>query len=370
MIFSGHNRYQHAPDYIILLTAVFLTVFGLIMLTSASSDLGQWKFGDSYFYLKHQLIYGFSIGLIGFWAGSKIYYRRYQNLTVPFLILALLSLVLIFTPLGVSSGSASRWLKLGPITFQPSELLKIPFILYLASWLGNRSYRQQSFWGGFLPFLIIIGLVGTLLILQPSTSAAAILMAVALIIYFKSGAKLSYIVYALMLGIAAFLILSYFTPYRWERIKTFFNPEVDIQSSSYQLNQARIAIGSGGLRGVGYGKSTTKIHYLPQPIDDSIFAVIAEELGFIGAAILIFIFTVLATRSFLIARKVTDDFGQLLLVGFGSLIAIQVFIHIGAISGLIPLTGVPLPFVSYGGTALAVFMTISGIIVNISKYTS
>lgn len=364
-----NHKYSHAPDYLIGLGTFFLVVFGLIILTSASSDLGQLKFGDSYFYLKHQLLYGFSVGLLGFWFASKFYYRYYQNLAVPLLIISLIMLVLIFTPLGITSGGANRWLRIGPLIFQPSELLKISFAIYLASWLSNKSHRQQSFFGGFLPFLMITGLVGVLLILQPSTSTAIIMLATALIIYFKSGAKISYIIYALFLGLTAFLVVSYLTPYRWERIKTFLNPDANARSSSYQLNQALIAIGSGGLKGVGYGKSTTKLHYLPQPIDDSIFAIIAEELGFIGSAALILIFSAIIIRSFILSKRITDEFGQLLLVGFGSLIAIQSFMHIGSISGLIPLTGVPLPFISYGGTALAVFMTISGIIINISKYT-
>jgi cell division protein FtsW len=150
---------------------------------------------------------------------------------------------------------------------------------------------------------------------------------------------------------------------------SYLKPDANTQTSSYQINQALIAIGSGGMTGVGFGKSTTKLRYLPQPVDDSIFAIIAEELGFVGSSILIFSFTLLVIRSFILSRKISDDFGKLLLIGFGSLIAIQAFIHIGAISGLIPLTGVPLPYISYGGTALAIFMTISGIIVNISKYT-
>ena len=283
-------------------------------------------------------------------------------------MVSLVFLILIFTPLGRSSGGASRWLAIGPLIFQPSELLKITFILYLAAWLSNKKHRQEQFWGGFVPFLIICGLIATMLIFQPSTSSAVIILAVALIVYFASGARISYIVGTILLGLIAFLVLSYSTPYRWQRITSFLHPEQNVQGSSYQLNQALNAIGSGGLWGVGFGKSTTKIRSLPQPIDDSIFAVIAEELGFVGAVALLSVFLVFITRIFILARKTQNDFGRLMLIGFGSLFTIQTFMHIGSISGLIPLTGVPLPFISYGGTALAIFMTISGIIVNISKY--
>ncbi|MBI4991885.1 MAG: cell division protein FtsW [Candidatus Harrisonbacteria bacterium] len=364
-----NSRNGHAPDYVIPICTFFLVIFGLIMLASASSDLGQAKFGYSYFYLKHQIIFGLSLGIAGIWFGSKFYYKHYQGVAPFLLLISIAMLLLVFTKLGVTSGGAARWLNLGPLTFQPSELLKITFIVYIAAWLSGKAYRQKSFWGGFVPFLIISGLVALLLILQPSTSVAAILIMTALIIYFTSGAKFSYIISTIILGILALLVISYLTPYRWERIKSFLDPSQNTQTSSYQLNQSLIAIGSGGLWGVGFGKSTTKLRYLPQPIEDSIFAIIAEELGFIGSILLILTFVVLAVRIFLLSKKIPDDFGKLLLIGFGSLIAIQTFIHIGAISGILPLTGVPLPYISYGGTALAIFMTISGIIINISKYT-
>lgn len=363
------NSHSRTPDYVIVLSTFFLVIFGLIMLTSASSDLGQEKFGDSYFYLKHQLAYGLSLGLIGFFAASNLYYRHYQKFAVLLLIVSIVSLILVFTPLGLTSGGATRWLQLGPASFQPSELLKITFIVYLASWLSNKAHRRQNLWGGFIPFLILCGLISGLLILQPSTSTAVILMATALIVYFVSGARISYIAATVVLGLIALLVISYLTPYRWARIMSFVNPDANTQTSSYQINQALIAIGSGGTFGVGFGESTTKLRYLPQPIDDSIFAVIAEEFGFLGSLLLIFLFISIVIRSFILSKKAPDEFGKLLLVGFGSLIAIQAFIHIGAISGLLPLTGVPLPYISYGGTALAIFMTISGIIVNISKYS-
>ncbi|NCN53235.1 FtsW/RodA/SpoVE family cell cycle protein [Candidatus Wolfebacteria bacterium] len=369
MSFLSIKKRGHAPDYVIISCTFLLVVFGLVMLSSASSDLGQIRFGDSYFYLKHQVLYGLSLGLFLFWLTSNyIYYKYYQTFSVVGLIITFLFLLLVYTPLGVTLGGATRWIALGPVLFQPSELLKITLVIYLASWLG-KSYRQQSFWGGFVPFLIILGLVGLILIFQPATSVAAILILTALIIYFVSGARWSYIFGTFLLGFLAFLLISYMTPYRWDRIKSFIDPSENTQSSSYQINQSLIAIGSGGVGGVGFGKSTTKLHYLPQPIDDSIFAIIAEELGFVGVSILMGLFIVLIIRSFILSGKINDSFGKLVLVGFGSLIAIQVFVHIGAVSGLIPLTGMPLPFISYGGTALAVFMAISGIIVNISKYT-
>jgi len=358
-----------SPDYLIIFCVAFLVIFGLVMLASASSYLGQTKFGDSYYYLKHQLMYGLSIGLVGFIATSMIYYRRYEKIAIFLLILSIALLVLVFTPMGSNSSGADRWIKIGPVNFQPSELLKITFIIYLAAWLGKNIERAKSFAGGFLPFLVISAIIAGLLIKQPATSAVVILMFTGLAIYFVSGARISYILGTIIVGAAALAMIIYITPYRFNRVMTFLNPDADLQAAGYHINQAKIAIGSGGLLGVGYGESTTKMRYLPEPIGDSIFAVIAEELGFVGGTTFILVFFILVFKIFWLARRVPDKFGQLLLVGFGTLIALQTFVNIGAISGILPLTGMPLPFISFGGTALAVFMTISGIIVNISKYS-
>ena len=356
------------PDYLIMTCLALLVVFGLTMLASASSNLGKIKFDDTYYYLKHQLIYGLIPGALGFFFLSRIYYRSYEKFAVVFLIVSIVLLSLVFTPLGVTAKGANRWLSFGPITFQPGEIVKITFILYLAAWLSKGKERQKNFLRGFLPFVLIIGSLAALLLGQPATSTAAILIGTALIIYFMSGARWLYVLGFGLVGALIFLSLIYTTPYRWERIKAFLDPNSNIQTTGYHLNQARIAIGSGGLTGVGFGKSTTKISYLPEPVGDSIFAIIAEEFGFIGASVMATLFLFLILRIFLLSRKTADGFARLILIGFGTLIAFQVFIHIGAISGLLPLTGTPLPFVSYGGTALAVFMSMGGIAVNISKY--
>ncbi len=197
----------------------------------------------------------------------------------------------------------------------------------------------------------------------------AIIVLTALIVYFVSGAKLSYLFGTAALGILLIITVSIFTPYRWNRIMAYINPESNIQSSGYHINQALIAIGSGGFLGVGYGQSATKVSFLPEPIGDSIFAVIAEEFGFLGSSIVVLVFTILVTRIFILSMRTEHKFGQLLLVGFGSIIGIQSFVNIAAISGLIPLTGMPLPFISYGSTAMIAMLTMLGIIINISSYS-
>lgn len=359
----------HKPDYLIIICLAVLVVFGLVTLASASSHLGQTKFGDSLYYLKHQMLYGLGLGFLGFLAAYKINYRRYEKAAIFLLLLSIVTLVLVFTPLGFKAGGAERWVRIGLITFQPAEFLKITFILYLAAWLAGQKDRHKSFYKGFVPLFVILAVIAGLLFKQPATTTVVIIIASAMIIYFISGAKIRYLGAVALMGALAIGSLIYLTPYRLERVMSFLQPEANPLGGGYHINQALIAIGSGGLTGVGFGESTTKIQYLPEPIGDSIFAVMAEEFGFIGSLALITIFAVLVLKIMFLARKTRDRFGKLALIGFGSLISLQVFVNIAAISGLIPLTGVPLPFISYGGTSLAIFITMGGIIVNISKYS-
>lgn len=360
----------HKPDYFLLALIFILTAAGLVILSTASSSLGEIRFNDSYYYLKHQIKNGLIVGIAGFFLGYFIYYQHYRKISLIFLILNIVFLALVFTKFGVNAGGAKRWLEFGPISFQPAEILKISFILYLAALLTNKNTeRLQSALSGFLPFLVVSGIIVLLLLLQPATSTVVILLASAFAVYFVSGARLRYIfsLILIFLGVLGFAI--YATPYRKERILSFLDANRDVRGSNYQLNQSLIALGSGGLFGIGYGESKNKVSYLPAPIDDSIFAIIGEELGFVGAGGIIVLFAMLVSRLLWIAKNMRNKFGRLLLVGFASIIAFQSLVNMAAISGIIPITGIPLPFISYGGTALAVFLTMSGIIVNISKYT-
>lgn len=362
-------KHTYHADYLVLYVFVALVIFGFVALSSASSDLAKHDFGSAYYYIFHQALYGLTLGVVGFLAAFFTPYEKYKKFAPLILLIALAGLLLSFTQLGFTSGGATRWVNLGPFTFQPAELLKIGLIVYLAAWLsGGRGKRATDFINGFVPFIMICGFIVFLLLLQRSTSAIIILMSAGLAIYFASGARLRYVTAMIVGGILAIALLIYATPYRSQRLTTFFNPMEDIQGAGYQINQALTTIGSGGLFGVGYGNSFSK-RYLPERIGDSIFAIIAEEFGFVGATALILVFLFMIVRGFLLAGKVRDPFGKLLLVGFSTVIGAQVFMHIGSISGLIPLTGVPLPFISYGGTALAIFMTIIGIMLNVSRKT-
>ena len=365
------GRSGHHPDYLLLAVIFLLVIGGLAVLTSASSDLGKIKFNDSYYYLKHQILYGLLPGLFFFVIAYFVPYRVYRALALPFLLANLFLLTLVFTKLGVTSNGASRWLALGSFTFQPAELLKLSFVIYLAAWFANTSAnRARNVSEGLVPFLIICALTTGLLAAQPATSVVVILMTAALAIYFVSGARWKHIFVVIGGGLLVLALLVIATPYRFARISSFLAPHgTDAQGAGYHLNQALIALGSGGIFGVGYGQSPSKATALPEAVDDSIFAVVGQELGFIGAGLLLALFGTLTFRLFWIARDTRDAFGKLILIGFGTIVTFQAVVNVGAISGLLPLTGVPLPFVSYGGTALAVFLAMAGVSVNVSRYT-
>ncbi len=360
----------HHPDYFLLAAVFLLTVAGLAILTSAGGDLGKLKFNDSYYYLKHQLISGLLFGLVGFIAGYALPYKLYRNWALILLIANLALLILVFTPLGVRSGGSTRWLSIGSITFQPAEFLKLFFVLYVAAFFSHpKMNRAKNVKSGIVPFLIVSGTMALILVLQPATSTVVILLAAGMTIFFLSGATWKHMGMIAGGGALVLLLLILVTPYRLARVKGYLNRSEDTQGANYHLNQALIALGSGGTFGVGYGESTAKVSHLPEVVDDSIFAVAGQELGFIGTASLVALFAILVFRLFWLARETSDRFGKYILIGFATIIAFQSLVNIGAISGLLPLTGVPLPFISYGGTALAVFLTMSGIAANISKYT-
>jgi cell division protein FtsW len=361
---------SHQPDYILISTVIILIVFGLIILTSASVVLSQERFGQSYHFLKHQLIYGLAVGLVFLLIGQKIYYQHWSRLAFPLLIFTSVLLALVFLPeIGYQYGGARRWIVLGPVSIQPAEIAKLTFIIYLAALLAKKKEKVTDISQGLIPFLIITAAVSVLIVFQPDISTLGVIALTAVIIYFLAGAKLSHLVSIGILGLISLFVLIKTAAYRMERLTVFLHPEIDPQGIGYQINQALLAIGSGGLFGYGLGHSLQKFLYLPEVVSDSIFAIAAEELGFIGASILIILFIVFAWRGLKIAKNAPNNFGRLLAGGITSWIIFQAFINIAAISGLVPLTGIPLPFISYGGSAMAVSLAGVGVLINISKYT-
>lgn len=356
------------PDQILTITTFALIVFGLVMISSAGVAISKHRFDDGYYFFKHQLFYGVLPGFLLMFLAQKIDYRFWKKFAFFFFAGNLIFLVLVFVPgLGLKFQGASRWIQLGPFSFQPTEMLKLTLILYLAVWLEGKKELKTDLFEGFFPFLAILGVVSFLIIKQPDMGTLGVTVLVAMTVYFLSGAKIGHIAAMVVGGMAVFLALVKFESYRMNRLLVFLHPELDPRGIGYQINQALLAIGSGGLFGLGLGHSRQKFNYLPEPVGDSIFAIICEEIGLIGAAVLIFLFLIFAMRGLKIAKNAPDMFGRLVAIGITSWIIFQALINISAISGLIPLTGVTLPFVSYGGTSLIFSMIGVGILLNISK---
>lgn len=339
------------------------------MLWSASTAESTQNFGHTSYYLVHQLTRGVLLGMISLYIFSRLDYHKLKKPAGIFIAIVLILLVLVKLPgVGVTANGATRWISLGPIFFQPAELAKLALIIYLAAWLSkpelvpNRKFVQT-----LVPPLVLIFVMSALIVWQPDLGSTISLVAIAMTMFFTGGIKLKYLAWLVSAGIVAILGAAWFEPYRLQRITAFLNPDGDPLGIGYQINQALIAVGSGGLFGYGYGLSRQKHFYLPETINDSIFAIIAEELGFIRVVLILLIFVALLYKMLQAALKASDNFGRMLGIGITSLIAINVTINIAAIIGLVPLTGIPLPFFSYGSTAMIVNLTAVGILLNISK---
>lgn len=348
-------------DFFLLSSVIFLTLFGLFMIYDASSFVAFRDFADKYHYVKEQIFWIF-LGFLALLLFSKFDYRKFYNLAIPILIIAISLLVLVFVPgLGVELLGARRWIDIGFTTLQPSEFVKLALAIYLTAWFSSK--EKGRLWA----FLLLLSLVLILVMLEPDMGTAVIILFEAISIYFLSGARVLY--FAVFLPIIAFLgfIFVQLEPYRAARITTFLNFNQDISSSSYHIRQILIALGSGGLTGVGFGNSLQKYAYLPENTTDSIFAIVAEELGFLGTSFIIFVYVLIVWRGFYIAINAKDAFGKLLAGGITTFLAGQVLINLSAQTALLPLTGVPLPFISYGGSALIVSLSAVGILLNIGK---
>lgn len=356
-------------DRTLLTIILALTVFGLVMIASAGVLYSQTRFDDPNYFVKHQFLFGFLPGMTALYFFSKIDYHFWKKISVPLFFVSIVALILVFIP-GVGSNvyGASRWINLGPISFQPSEMAKIAIILYLAAWLESKGTEKiKDIYEGMIPFLGILALAGFLIIRQPDTGTLGVIILVAVSMFFVSGANIGHIFGIFLAGLAGLAGLIMVAPYRMNRFLVFLNPDHDPQGIGYQINQALLAIGSGGIFGLGLGHSRQKFNYLPEPAGDSIFAIIGEELGLLGAGIVVILFVLLALRIIKVAKGAPDKFGQIVAVGIASWITFQAFVNIAAVTALMPLTGIPLPFISYGGTSFAFLMAAMGILLNISK---
>jgi cell division protein FtsW len=364
------SRTKGNIDYFLLIIVGTIILFGLVMLLSASAPSGYAQFGDSYYYIKHQGIFGFIPGLGALIACSRIPYTFWQKHAWNFLIISVILLVLVFIPgLSAGIGSARSWIDIGGFfSLQPSEIVKLTFLFYLAAWLAERDrHSVRNVHEGFLPFILVLGSIMLLMILQPDIGTMSIIASMSLAVYFAAGAPLSYIFGLISAGIAGLALLITLAPYRAARFTTFLNPQLDPEGIGYHINQALLAIGSGGIFGVGYGHSRQKFQYLPEVSGDSIFAIIGEEMGMLVAIMTIGLFLLFAWRILEIAKRAPDHFAKYVVVGVGAWVTIQAFVNIGSMVALMPITGVPLPFVSYGGTSLAVTMAAVGVVLSVSR---
>ena len=373
---------QRHPDYILAGAVGILMIFGIIMLAGISTSIWQTEINDSFSPFVRQIFFGLIPGLILGIIAFFIPLAFLKKWAPVLLLINLVLLIMVFLPkIGISSGGSSRWVDLGIVSFQPSEFLKLSFILYLGAWLSIKRQKTKikkpklniSFLTGpeakesFLPFLMILGMISLILILQPDISTLGLIILTGILMYFLAGTSIWHTVLMIPIGLASLFTLIKIAPYRMQRFMVFLDPELDPMGIGYQIRQASIAVGSGGLFGVGLGMSGQKFGFLPRSMSDSIFAITAEEIGFIGSLILIFLFLVLLIRGFKIAKKSQDKFCQLTAAGISFWIITQAFVNIGAVIGLLPLTGIPLPFISCGGSHLIVELIAIGILLNISK---
>ena len=365
-------KFFSGSDNIFLILSFTVVIAGMLILTSASLSLSAEKFfGYPYYFISHQFFFGLIPGLVLLAACYKIPFKMWKNWSVPLMFAACVLMAIVLIPkIGLDYGGARRWIPLGPISFQPAEFLKFAFVAYLASWLESRGKELGSFKFGLLPFLIMSGFVASFLIFQPDIGTLLVILSAVFFMFFVSGGSWKQMAGLVLIAVASLAILVMLEPYRKDRIAVFLNPQNDIQGKGYQMNQALIAIGSGGIFGKGFGLSYQKFGNLPEVLGDSIFAILAEELGFLGSMAILLLFLFIFLRGVYIINRIRDRFGQLLGLGILFTIVFQALINIAAITGLIPLTGIPLSFVSYGSSALVIMMGELGILLNISKHAT
>lgn len=360
---------EHESDKPLIFLVGVIIIFGLIMLSSASSVIAYNTYHDSYYFFKHQF-FGLVLGLAAAWAFSKIDYHVWRKYALWMLIASIALLLLVFIPgLSAKWGTSRSWINVFGFSLQPAEFVKITFLLYLAAWLEGRKKQLAEVSRGIGPFMVILGAIALLMILQPDLGTLTIIALSSLVVYFIGGGSIKHIVGIILLGVMVLVIMVNYYPYQANRFKCFFNPSFSKQEYCYQINQSLIAIGSGGFWGRGLGASRQKFLYLPQAQNDAIFPIISEETGLIFSTILILLYLALFYRGYVIAKRAPDDFGKILAIGIVSWIVFQALINIGGMVNIMPMTGVPLPMVSYGGSAMLVALASIGILANISKQT-
>ncbi len=350
----------------LFLATIALTSIGIIMVYSASAIISLERYNDPYFFLKRQMVWVF-LGLVGMLFAARINYRAFPKLLKPALIFTLFLLVLVLFPqFGKEIAGARRWLRIGDFTLQPSEMAKLILILYMADTLSRKKEKIKNFAYGFLPPLIILGVIFILILLQPDLGTALIILVVILGMLFVSGVRLRHLFSLFLIALPSIWLLINKVGYRKRRILAFLDPWGDPRGAGFQIIQSLLALGSGGILGRGLGEGTQKLFYLPAPHTDFIFAILGEELGFVGGAVVIILLGVFIYFGARIASRAPDLFGSLLALGITTWIGLQAIINIGVATGFLPTKGIPLPFISFGGSSLIFSLIGVGILMSIS----
>lgn len=356
-------------DWVLVFVVIILVLIGFIMVYSASYPDGYYKFGGNGFYfLKKQLMAGV-VGIVAMFIAMNVNYRIYKKLNKIIFLVCIVAGVSLFTAYGTKANGAQRWIDIGGFSFQPSEIIKIAGVLYMAYFLESKSNVITKFKAGFIPSILLIGLFSGLIAIQKDLSTSAVLALSLSIMLFTAGANILYIIGLGGIGIVGAIFLIAKEQYRINRVLSFLDPFKYKMDAGWQVVQSLYALGSGGLFGMGLGKSRQKFFYIPEPYNDFIFSIIGEEIGFIGCTIIILLFVILIWRGIRIAMNAPDMFGSFVAIGITSIIAVQVLVHIAVVTSSMPPTGIALPFISAGGTSLVVLLGAIGILLNISKYS-
>ncbi|SEN63233.1 cell division protein FtsW [Amphibacillus marinus] len=359
---------EQKADWLLTCCIVILVVIGVLMVYSASSIWASYRFNDHFYFAKRQLLFA-TVGLAAMQGVSRIPYHSWRRYAKPILLSCFILLAMVLIPgVGLVRGGARSWIGIGAFSIQPAEFIKLALLIFLADVISDRQKLITHFFKGFAPLLLLVMFCFGLIMLQPDLGTGVVLVAACLTLLFAAGAQIKHFVFLAFIGISGFAGLIISAPYRIDRITAFINPWEDPLGNGFQIIQSLYAIGPGGLFGNGFGQSLQKYFYLPEPHNDFIFAIIAEELGFIGATGVLIIFSLLLWRGVRIALGAPDKFGALLAIGIVAMISLQVAINISVVIGLIPVTGITLPFLSYGGSSLTLTLASMGIVLNISRH--
>ncbi len=359
-----------SPDFILFFTVIALLAIGVVMVFSASAVSAQVNFQDSYYFLKRQLVW-VSLGLLGMIILMNIDYHIWRKGSKPFLLFTILLLILVLIPgLGKVVNGARRWLGFGSLYVQPSELAKLAVALFCSDYLAKNQEKVTKFMKGVVPVLALLLLVFGLILKEPDLGTALSIGGMVFVMLYAAGAKLSHLFSLGAAGVVGIIAAIIAEPYRMKRLLAFSNPWADPLDTGYHIIQSLYALGSGGLFGVGLGRSREKFLYLPEPHTDFIFAILGEEMGFLGTATVLLLFFLLAWRGFRVAMSAPDIFGSMLATALTTVITMQALMNVAVVTASMPVTGIPLPFISFGGSALIFNLAGIGILLNISRYTA